>query len=305
MQLVGPDIYVQTFPFGVTVGVVVTPAGLVLIDTPTAPAHTRDWLNALSQFNRPLAYLINLDHHRDRTLNNQWFDAPVVAHELTHERARLLPDMLTRAGFADSGADDDLVAEPTGGRLVLPTLTFTDELTLLVGGRTLRLTHHPAHTPGGIWVELPAEGVAFVGDAVTHRAAPFLHEADLNRWLDDLADLRKKKNPIHTIVPGRGAPQTKDDLRSFEDALKTARRKLETLLKNRRPRLETALLVTELLPLFAPAPEQRAHHSRRLAAGLERLYETMHASQRAEAAPAGMDPLSALPPQRPLHTHEA
>lgn len=304
MQSVGPNIYAHSFPFGVTVGVVVTHAGLILIDAPTAPAQTREWLTALSQFNRPLLYLINLDHHRDRTLNNQWFEAPVIAHELTHERARLLPEM-HRVGGLDMGADDELFTEPIGGRLILPTLTFTDDMTLHVGEQVLRLVHRPASTPGAIWVELPSAGVAFVGDAVTHRAAPFLHEADLNRWLDDLAELRKKKKPIQTLVPGRGTPLSKDDLRHFEDALKTVRRKVETLLKNRRPRHETALLATELLPLFAPAPEYRAQHTRRLTLGLERLYDALQASHRPEPPPAGPQSLTPPQPQRPTHAREA
>lgn len=292
MQSVGPDTYAQSFSFGVTVGVVVTNAGLILIDAPTAPTQARAWLAELNQFNRPLLYLINLDHHRDRTFNNQWFDAPVIAHELTHERTRVLPE-IHRAGTSyDLSADDELFSEPIGGRLVLPTFTFTDQMTLLTGGRALRLTHHPGHTPGAIWAELPEAGVIFTGDTITHRATPFLHEADPNRWLDDLADLRKRKNPTPTVVPGRGAPMTKEQLRNFEEAMKTVRRKVETLVKNHRPRHETHLLVTELMPLFATAPEYRPHFARRLTSGLDRLYDVLAEQPRPALFPRDMPPAS-------------
>ena len=80
MQKLAKDIYVEAGYAGVTVGAIVTPDGIVCLDAPTHPADARRWrlkLNQLSQ--QPVKYLINLDHHRDRVLGNQWFEAPVIA----------------------------------------------------------------------------------------------------------------------------------------------------------------------------------------------------------------------------------
>src|SRR5258706_9428071 len=87
MQKLARDIYVESGFAGVTVGAVVTAQGIVCIDAPTHPADARRWRLKLSQLSdAPVSFVVNLDHHRDRVLGAQWFEAPVIAHEATSER---------------------------------------------------------------------------------------------------------------------------------------------------------------------------------------------------------------------------
>jgi glyoxylase-like metal-dependent hydrolase (beta-lactamase superfamily II) len=109
------DIVESNFP-GVTVGAILTSDGIICIDTPTHPADARRWRLKLAQLSqKPVLFVVNLDHHRDRVLGNQWFEAPVVAHASTHERVRVLPELF-KGGLTDAGADGlatDLAGVPS------------------------------------------------------------------------------------------------------------------------------------------------------------------------------------------------
>ncbi|MCC7361883.1 MAG: MBL fold metallo-hydrolase [Anaerolineales bacterium] len=273
MQKLAKDVYVESGFAGVTVGAIVTPGGLVCIDAPTHPADARRWRLKLAQLSaQPIQYLLNLDAHRDRVLGNQWLEAPTLAHEAASERLRQWPELF-KGGPSEAGADADLAAELAGVKVITPRLTFTDRMRLILDGRELALTHRAGHAPGGMWVELPKERLVFTGDAVTLGAPPFLGEADLDLWLAELAELRKARYPVTTIVPGRGAPTDKAGLKPLEDFLKLVRRKLDALLRSKKGRGETAALAETLAAGFSPSAALREHYVRRLRVGLEQLYD--------------------------------
>jgi glyoxylase-like metal-dependent hydrolase (beta-lactamase superfamily II) len=273
MQKLAKDVYVESGFAGVTVGAIVTPAGIICIDAPTHPADARRWRIKLAQLSdQPVQYILNLDHHRDRVLGNQWLEAPTIAHEATSERLRQWPEQFKGAS-SEAGADSDLATELAGVKVITPRLTFTDRMRLVIDGHELHLISRPGSAPGAMWVELPKEKIVFTGDAVTLGAPPILGEADLDAWLESLAELHKARYPVTTIVPGRGAPTDKAGLKPMEAFLKLARRKLEALLKSKKGRGETAALAETLVKEFAPTAALREHYVRRLRVGLEHLYD--------------------------------
>ena len=273
MQKIAKDLLVETkFP-GVTVGAIVGSDGVICVDAPTQPADARAWRQQVEQTTgKPIRFVVVLDHHRDRNLGVQWLEAPVVAHEQTYERLRLLPE-LYRNLPPEPGADSELVTDLSGLRVVLPQVTFAERLTLVAGDREVYLTHRPGVAPGALWVEIPAQGVVFTGDAVTHKAPALLGEADLDLWLEALAELRKKRTPGRNIVPGRGGVTDKDGVKPTEDFLKLARRKVEALVRAKKPRSELETLAQELLGKPAGSAEVRHLYTRRIRAGLEHLYD--------------------------------
>lgn len=275
MQRIAKDIYVETkFP-GVTVGAIVGADGIVCIDAPTQPAAAREWRRQLEEATgKRIRCVVNLDHHRDRTLGNQWLEAPVIAHEATYERARLLPEAY-RSLAPDSGADSEMVTDLSGLHVVLPLITFTDRLTLMAGPREVHLVHRPGVAPGAIWAEIPSLGVVFAGDALTHKVPPAFAEADIDVWLEALAELRRKRGPGRILVPGRGGVTNREGVKPTEDFLKLARRKVQALVRGRKPRSELEALARQLLGRPAGGPEARALYVRRIRAGLEHLYDQL------------------------------
>lgn len=268
-----PNIFVDcSFP-GVTVGAIATPTGVICIDAPTHPADARRWRQKLAQLAPgPVEFIINLDHHRDRVLGNQWLEGPVLAHELTSDRVRQLPEVF-KGGPSEAGADADLAADLVGVRVVPPQITFSDRLILRRGALEIHLVHRPGVAPGALWVELPKEKIVFVGDAVVMDVPPLLQDANLTTWFEALAELHKPKFPATSVVPGRGLPTDKKGFKSFEDFLKTVRRKLEALQKAKKTRVEAGALADDLLSHFAVSNSLRDHYLRRLRVGLENLFD--------------------------------
>ncbi|MBI3362779.1 MAG: MBL fold metallo-hydrolase [Chloroflexi bacterium] len=273
MHKLASGLYAETSFKGVNVGAVVTKDGIICIDTPTSPADCRKWRLKLTQLSQqPIRFVINSDHHQDRVLGNQWFEAPVVAHELTAERIRAYPEV-HRVGGDEIGNDFELADELAGVRLVPPQLTFGERLTLIKGGHEIHLIHMPGSAPGAIWVHFPGARIVFTGDAVVVNTAPFLAEADIDAWLESLAVLRKPKFPADVIVPGRGPLTDKEGVKATMDFLKTARRKIVRLASRRAP-ADSAGAVPELLEFFPVSEANREHLARRVKTGLDRLVES-------------------------------
>jgi len=276
MQRLAKDVYVEAGFAGVTVGAVITPAGPICIDTPTHPADARRWRLKLAQLSdKPVQYVINLDHHRDRVLGSQWFEAPVIAHEAAAEHLQQQPEVF-KAGVAEGGADADLAAEVAGVRLVTPVLAFNGRMRLALDGPEVHLVARPGQSPGGIWVELPRERIVFTGDTLTVGVPPPLAEADLEAWLNNLAELRKARYPAKVLVPGRGSPTNKAGVKPMESFLKLVRRKLRVLSRGNKPRAEAGALAETLLGEFSVPASLREHYTRRLRVGLESIYEAQN-----------------------------
>lgn len=273
MQKLADKVYAESGFLGVTVGAVVTGQGVVCIDTPTHPADARKWRLRLAQLNqKPIQYVVNLDHHRDRVIGNQWFEAAVIAHEAATDLIRSYPDQF-RATLSESGADADLVSELAGVKVIPPQLTFTRELILSKGGPEIHVEHRGGSSPGACWVHLPKGKVIFLGDLLTLNAPPFLADADLERWVELLSELKKARYRDYTFVPGRGPVTDQKSLSGFISYLNTVKRKVSRYYDSDRPKSELAALVPGLLATFNPANGVRDLYARRIRFGLERLYD--------------------------------
>ncbi|MBI3244449.1 MAG: MBL fold metallo-hydrolase [Chloroflexi bacterium] len=279
MHKLPSNIYVDSSFPGVTVGVIVTRQGLICVDTPSHPADAQKWRTKLSQLSsKPILYVINTDHHRDRVLGNQWFDAPVIAHHFTGERLRLYPEIL-KGNMPDAVMDFEMAREFAGVRVLPPQITFSHELVLLKGDHEIVLRHMPGSAPGAVWVMIPKAGVVFTGDAVVTETHLHLGNADIGQWLESLNELRKARFPAKTIVPGRGKPTNKESLKWTQNYLKLAGRKMDALINNNRSRSDVAGVAADLLKHFPVPDAQRETLARRLRLDLERLYDTRRGSE--------------------------
>lgn len=275
MQKIGKDIYVESSFPGVTVGAIVTSEGVVLIDAPTHPADAQLWrLRVRELTDQPIRYLVLLDHHRDRAMTASLFNVPVVAHDLTLERMRHWPEQF-KPLLPETGADAEWVNDWAGARLMLPIITFSEQMRLSLGGKELRLVHRPGSAPGATWVEVPEADAVFVGDSVALKAPPFLAEADLEAWTLALSDLRKKKTLGRTVVPGRGGLSNKQAIKPAEDFIRLVRRRLDAFSKGKKGRADLEKVGMELVEWFPANADLRDHYLRRLAHGLEAQFDAL------------------------------
>jgi glyoxylase-like metal-dependent hydrolase (beta-lactamase superfamily II) len=86
---------------------------------------------------------------------------------------------------------------------VLPTLTFEDSLTLIRGGREIRMRHFAGHTRGDIVLYLPAEKILISGDLLDDM--PYTGHGSPAALVATLKELSKLD--FEWIIPGHGIPK--------------------------------------------------------------------------------------------------
>jgi glyoxylase-like metal-dependent hydrolase (beta-lactamase superfamily II) len=186
------------------IGLVVTPAGALLIDSGASFQGARQIAEAVKRVTpQPVRWVINTGGQDHRWLGNGYFaaqGAEVMAH------ANAVPDMQARGGDHLATLQATLRERAAGTVPTLPTrlLAGRDERVEL-GGVAIELRHRGGgHTPGDMMVWLPATGVLFAGDIVyVDRLLGVIPVSHTGRWLDAFAAIEALQPK--RFVPGHGA----------------------------------------------------------------------------------------------------
>jgi glyoxylase-like metal-dependent hydrolase (beta-lactamase superfamily II) len=207
----------------------VTPAGIVATDPINAEAAT--WLKAelAQRFNVPVRYLVYSHDHADHIAGGEVFadTATVVAHE---------------------NAAYHIAAEnrPTAK----PTLTFSDRMTIALGGKTVELVYlGKNHSDGSIVMRFPAERTVFAVDFVSVNRLPFRNfpNAWIDEWIESLRRLEAMDFDI--IAPGHGAMGDKADVAAHRRYIEELR--AEVLVRLRQGQGVEQIKAEVTMPAYA------------------------------------------------------
>lgn len=199
MQKIGKNAYAETRFRGCNVGFVVTSEGVVTIDTPMMPADAVKWRDEVGKHGKVL-YLINTEPHGDHFTGNYFFEGTVVAHEGTRKAVLSASPEQLKERIRQAAPESLPLLE--GFNYRPPTITFTQQMTLHVGGHTFQLINLPGHTPYQVAVFIPEERVVFTSDNIFCRVQAWLHEALPYEWLESLKRLEELEADV--LVPGHG-----------------------------------------------------------------------------------------------------
>ena len=275
MDAISNQVFIEEQYPGVTLGVISNSYGLIQVDAPPSPEDGRSWRAALMGLGSgPERILINLDPHPDRTLGARAMDCSVLAHEKTAQVFRNRPSTF-KAQSDETGAVWETLSGLTGIRWVSPEISFTRTMTLHWGDTPILLESHPGPHPGAIWVILPEEKIVFVGDTVLKNQPPFLAQANLPVWLEELALLQSKEYSDFTIISGRDGTVSVAIIKSQVDFIKDIHKRLEKLSKRKQKPDMTDSLVQPLVSKFKASATRQKQFSQRLRYGL-RHYYTRH-----------------------------
>ncbi|MEU4847146.1 MBL fold metallo-hydrolase [Streptomyces gilvosporeus] len=201
--------------------------------------------------------VVNTHHHGDHTYGNGVFapEATIIGHAACR-RELLAAGRQLHAVWPEVEYGDI--------RLTPPTVTFTDELSVHVGGIEVRLLHPGiAHTPGDTVVWLPEQRIVFTGDLVFHGGTPFVFMGSLSGSLRALELLRSLD--AATVVPGHG-PVTGPEV---YDGIERYLRYVDRLAREGRAAGRTPLEAAREADL---GPFAELAESERLVANLHRAY---------------------------------
>ena len=286
MDKLTSHVYVESGYRGCTVGAILTPQGVVCVDTPLLPADARSWRAQIATLtNLPIVYTIYTDGHRDRVLGQQWLGGLVVAHEATWEKLRSYGDAMRQQVVEFLSHHHAIEAAEELARhlqLGLPSLTVSDggSLTLHLGKPQIIIRPVGGATPGSVWVELPDQAVVFTGDLVTTNTHPFMSEAHTARWLDRLNELRDSSYFATKLVPGRGGGYKRSDTQKVVDYLTEMRKRVREMMTERRGKFDPAELLPEFVDRFPIPDDEHERVHRRIRTGLEKVGEELKSEKR-------------------------
>ena len=136
------------------------------------------------------------------------------------------------------------LAQKVGVRHTLPNVTFTDRLTLHLGGREIQVRHDErAVTPGDTYLYLPREKVLITGDLLVNPIS-FALGCYPTGWLRTLEHLDTLDATI--LVPGHGEPLR--DKRLLHATMEIFRRLLKEGADARARGLDADLAREAILP---------------------------------------------------------
>lgn len=235
--------------------VIVNDDHAMLVDTSVSPAAARKLVAEIASevTDKPIRYVFNTHFHFDHSHGNQLFgdDVEIVGHD--YVRSQHLADPLNQrtnrsfsaaipgqieqvraqlAAAADPAErtrlETDLRIREAHGNAIretvvkAPNLTYSDTMTLVKGGREVRLHFvGRGHTGGDTMVFLPEERIVFTGDFFVGSPGaaglPYMGDGFVNEWPASLDGL--KALDFDVIVPGHGAPLRDrsqiDDLQAY------------------------------------------------------------------------------------------
>ncbi|MEV4193491.1 MBL fold metallo-hydrolase [Streptomyces toxytricini] len=169
----------------------------LLVDTAATERRALALRDAVAAAGVPLPRtVVNTHHHGDHTYGNGVFapEALVLGHDSARTEQLAAGHQLE---LIWPGTDFGTV------EITPPDLTYSDRMTLHLGGTEVRVIHPGvAHTTGDSVVWLPRQGIVFTGDLVFAGGTPFLAMGSLAGSLRALELLRSLG--AQTVVPGHG-----------------------------------------------------------------------------------------------------
>lgn len=272
MKEIAPGIYLETGYHGVTLGAVNWPHGLLLIDAPSQPEDVRSWRAALLNLGGGIdRLLIYLDAHADRTLGGRGMECTLVASEETAKAFRGRPANL-KGYQINTGADWELYPRMGNFRWAPPEITFSERLLVYWDDTPMILEHHPGPSQGAIWAEFPEQKVVFVGDTIVAKQPPFLEDADIPLWQEQLNLLNSKRYQDYILINGREGLIHHEHIAAQKQFLRKASRGLERLAKRESPAEKTENLINNLLKDIDFPQKHETQYQQRLQFGLYQCY---------------------------------
>jgi cyclase len=210
---------------GGTIGVLVGPDGVFMVDTQFAPLSDKI-AAAIKQITpQPIKFIVNTHVHGDHTGGDENFGkmgATIIAREeLRFRLAHPAPQANGQPGV------------PTAA-VGLPKQTYRDRLTLYMNGEDVQLIAVPrAHTDGDTMVYFPGLDIIMTGDFFRSIQYPNVDRnngGSLQGLIDGLGMVIGRAGPSTKIVPGHGPTVDRSAVVAHRDLVLAVRDRVAPLV---------------------------------------------------------------------------
>jgi len=186
----------------------------VAVDAGHSEAHIKEFYKALEDEGLPLPKLTVLTHwHWDHTLAMHAVHGLCIANELTNRHILDFKKRLEQEGTDFFFAFDESVRrEYANGEPVIAVpsdIVFTGEIHIDAGNCPIRLFQSEApHTDDSTLIEVPGEGVLFLGDSTCGSFPEWVKDPSLCRKLAETV----KASEAKIFIDGHWTPLTKEEV---------------------------------------------------------------------------------------------
>lgn len=207
LEVLADGVYALTAEGDPNVGAIEGEDFLVCFEALATPVAAREWLAQLRQHtDKPIRYLVLSHYHAVRVLGASAFDPEVI---VAHDNTRALVAERGEQDWESEFGRMPRLAKDAGSvpGLTWPTLTFSDQLTIDLGGERGDLVLQycgRGHTEGDIVAWLPRQKILFAGDLVEAEAALYTGDAFHRDWSTSTLDTVRAFG-AESLVGGRGA----------------------------------------------------------------------------------------------------
>jgi cyclase len=226
IEKVKDDLYMVSGEGG-NVAVYVTDEGVILVDDMFDRNHADILAQIKSVTGKPLKYVLNTHQHDDHAGGD--LKMLPIAEVIAHRNAR--------ANLVDIKQPyyEDTPGTPIG----LPRITFSDEISVNLGGREVRAKYFGrGHTSGDAVIYFPSLKVIHTGDLFLGRRAG---AKGVNIYIDyaqggSFLDWTKTLDGLLTLdfdiaIPGHGPVSTKDEVVKFRADVEAMRNRIAAMVR--------------------------------------------------------------------------
>lgn len=199
-------------------GIVEGPKSLLAIDAGGGPQHARNFLRACQTLGKPVDRVVITHEHPDHSVGLTQF-APgveIIAQEETRAQMVRMGTPATPAYWKTNpawGNADDV------NRVVLPTVTFHDRMSLYYGDTKVDFVWPGrAHSGGDAVIYVRSARTVFLGDIAFFGVTPLASSGYVLDWIK-VCDAVLQDPEVDVIVPGHGPLGGKKDLVEMRDYL--------------------------------------------------------------------------------------
>jgi cyclase len=272
VQEIANGVFVKLDYEGANVGCVLTKAGAIVIDTPMIPDEAEDWAKIVATLTDKVLYVFNTDHHRAHILGNQFFEAPVLAHEAAwKEMSNYKETFIERPKTSSKSGrifnSNWMKSASFGQRFASPGAWSCKK----EAGKSILC----------IWAATPRPPAAFIcrmkkcssprsGGSERH---PALGQCDSEVWLRKLRWLRKQKFSV--VVPGHGDLCDVEASEPVSEYIRAMRSKVRKQYKAGRSKAEAAVVISQMIDFFPYRQGEKSLIEKRIRAGVSRVYDEM------------------------------
>ena len=234
--------------FAANAGIIIGRDGILVVDTLISAKEAKRFIGDIRKISeKKIKYVVDTHYHLDHTFGNGEFaslGAAIISQENDRKNLEIKGAVALKNAKGYGLSDEELA----GTVIALPTITFTDRMTIDMGGERVELIFVGAsHTEGSTLVYLPERKILFTGDILFTDFHPFMGEGDVAGWVKSLDFILSLD--VTTIIPGHGPVSGKKDIAEMKAYIQLFDQKARELAAKTTDVDKIAAELKKLLPV--------------------------------------------------------